>query len=192
MLSATKNIIAELNKSVKLNGDNYEIWSIKIQYVLKEQEALEALNLVMPVPKDGTSKQHVKNRKTYNAWKKKNLLTRITLLSNMDDDVMRKFHKHANAKDMWSTLNEKFKKTFLARLKALTIKFDIYKKCHDRSMRKHLRHMSNMINELKDANHELTNKQQVQVVIHSLSQNWEYLKIYLIHNVHIQDREDVI
>ena len=40
MSSASKNIIAELNKGEKLNGDNYEIWSMKIQYVLEEKEAL--------------------------------------------------------------------------------------------------------------------------------------------------------
>ena len=41
MATASKNIIAELNKGEKLNGDNYEIWSLKIQYVLEEQEVLK-------------------------------------------------------------------------------------------------------------------------------------------------------
>lgn len=50
-----------LTKMKKLNGDNYEIWSMKIQYVLEEQEAFKALNVIMLVPEDGTSKQHVKN-----------------------------------------------------------------------------------------------------------------------------------
>ena len=47
MTSATKNIVAKLNKREKLNGDNYEIWSMKIQYVLEEQEALEVLQMSM-------------------------------------------------------------------------------------------------------------------------------------------------
>ena len=51
MATASKNIIAELNKSKKPNGDNYEIWSLKIQYVLEEQEALEVLNHVLDEPK---------------------------------------------------------------------------------------------------------------------------------------------
>ena len=41
MATAAKNIMDELNKGEKLNGDNYEIWSMKVQYVLEEQEALE-------------------------------------------------------------------------------------------------------------------------------------------------------
>ena len=48
---APKNIVAKLNKSEKMNGDNYYIWSMKIQYVLEEQEALEVLNIVMTKPK---------------------------------------------------------------------------------------------------------------------------------------------
>ena len=45
MFSISKNIVIELNKGEKLNNDNYNILSMKIQYVLKEQEVLEALNI---------------------------------------------------------------------------------------------------------------------------------------------------
>ncbi|CAA7058388.1 unnamed protein product [Microthlaspi erraticum] len=38
MVSACKNIIAELNRGDKLDGDNYDIWYRKVQYVLEEQE----------------------------------------------------------------------------------------------------------------------------------------------------------
>ena len=44
---ASKNIVAELSKGEKLNGDDYEIWSLKIQYVLEEQKALKVLNFIM-------------------------------------------------------------------------------------------------------------------------------------------------
>uniref|UniRef100_A0A2C9URN6 Uncharacterized protein n=1 Tax=Manihot esculenta TaxID=3983 RepID=A0A2C9URN6_MANES len=57
-----------------------------------------------------------------------------------------------------STLKEKFGKIFIAQLRALTIKFDTYKKRANYSMHKHLRYMSNMIDELKDVGHDLTNE----------------------------------
>ena len=41
MSTATKNIIVELNKGEKLNGDNYEIWHRKVRYILEEQETLK-------------------------------------------------------------------------------------------------------------------------------------------------------
>ena len=36
MASASKNIVAELNKGEKLNGDNYDISHRKIQYILEK------------------------------------------------------------------------------------------------------------------------------------------------------------
>lgn len=44
MASASKNMVAKLNKSEKLNCDNYDIWHCKFQYIFKEQETLKALN----------------------------------------------------------------------------------------------------------------------------------------------------
>ena len=83
MATASKNIIAELNKGEKLNGDNYEIQSLKIQYVLEEQKDLKVLNHVLDKPKDGTTAQHRRDREAYEAWKKKNSLACIMLLSSM-------------------------------------------------------------------------------------------------------------
>ena len=47
MTTVVKNTVAELNKGEKLNGDSYKIWSMKIQYVLEEQEALKLLKMSM-------------------------------------------------------------------------------------------------------------------------------------------------
>lgn len=33
-MSTSKSIVAELNKDLKLNGENHDIWSVKIRYVL--------------------------------------------------------------------------------------------------------------------------------------------------------------
>ena len=55
IVTSSKNIIDELNKGEKLNEYNYEILSLKIQYVLEEQEALKVLNHVLDEPEDGTT-----------------------------------------------------------------------------------------------------------------------------------------
>ena len=56
----------------------------------------------------------------------------------------------------------------ITKLRPLTIKFDTYKKRLEHNMEKYLRQMLNMISELKDADHTLTNEQQVQAMICSL------------------------
>ena len=47
MSTTIRNIIAELNKDEKLNGNNYEVWHRNVQYILVEQETLETLNHIM-------------------------------------------------------------------------------------------------------------------------------------------------
>ncbi|XP_071694123.1 uncharacterized protein [Rutidosis leptorrhynchoides] len=190
MASASKNIVAELNKGVKLNGDNYEIWSMKLEYVLEEQEALIALTQSMEAPEVGDTKQHKMDAEVYIAWKRKNTIARITLLSSMDDDIMRDFCKYELAKDMWKALADKFGATSVTKLRSLTIKFDQYKKKSDHTMKKHVRQMLNMISELRNAGHVLTDEQQVQAMIRSLPQSWEQMKMHLTHNENINTFED--
>lgn len=50
----------------------------------------------------------------------------------------------------------------LIELRFLTIKFDTYKKCPDHTINRHLREVSNMIN---DAGQKLTNEQEIQAVV---------------------------
>ena len=72
------------------------------------------------------------------------------------------------AMKLWTALKERFCGTSLAKLRKLTIRFDTYKKRSKHNMRQHLKEMSNMMSELKKANHELTNEKQVQAIIRSL------------------------
>lgn len=81
----------------------------------------------------------------------------------MDDKVMCEFRKYDIARDMWSALKEKIVSISVVKLRALTIKFDTFKKHPDHDMRKYLKIISNMVNELKDADHILmTNNESKQ------------------------------
>ena len=97
---ASKNIIAELNKGEKLNGDNWDIWHRKVQYILEEQDAVEPLTMAMVEPEAGNTAQHRRDQEAYLSWKKKNSIARITLLSAMADDLMCEFETHRMAQAM--------------------------------------------------------------------------------------------
>ena len=43
-----------------------------------------------------------------------------------------------------------------------------------------------MMNELKEADHELTNEQQVKAFIRSLPHSLEHMKVHLTHNIEIK------
>ena len=65
MTIVAKKIMAKLNKGEKLNGNNYDIWSMKIQYVLEEQQALEVLKMSMLEPEQVNTAQHRRDREAY-------------------------------------------------------------------------------------------------------------------------------
>jgi len=58
MSITSKNIVVQLNRGEKLDVDNYKIWSMKVQYVLEEQEVLETLNAIINVPEVGNTVRH--------------------------------------------------------------------------------------------------------------------------------------
>jgi len=79
----------------------------------------------------------------------------------------------------------------ITRLMSLTIMFKNYKKSPYVFMTEHLKHMPNMINEFAKMGYELTDEQQVHVVIHSLPNDWGHIKMILPRNNYILTFEDV-
>ena len=114
-----KNIITELNKGEKLNGDNYNIWHLKIQYVLEEQDALEAITNVMNEPQvsEGNSEQYTRDMAAYNAWKKKDSTAKGILISSMSDDLVFAHQHFPTAHAIWLALKEKFGGISVSRLR---------------------------------------------------------------------------
>ena len=142
----------------------------------------------------GNTAQHKQDLEAYNAWKRKNFLARITLLSSMENDMMCEYRKYDVTMELQATLKERFDGTSLAKLRKLTIRFDTYKKRPKHNMRQHLKEMSNMMSELKEVGHALTNEKQVQAVIHFLPHNWEHMKVHLTHNTEteIKSFDDIV
>ena len=58
-------------------------------------------------------------------------------------------------------------------------------------IRQHLTVMSNMINELRAAGHEMIDEQQVKAVICSLPSHWKHMLVNFTHNDNIKTFDDV-
>ena len=101
---ASKGIVANLNKGEKLDGENYNIWHHKIQYVLNEQEVLETLTHSLSKPDEGSTDQHQRDLAAYESWRKKDLCARFTMFSSMHNDLIGEFEQYTIAQDMWKAL----------------------------------------------------------------------------------------
>ncbi|GAV85452.1 UBN2_2 domain-containing protein [Cephalotus follicularis] len=165
---ATKHIIADLNKGEKLTGTNYDIWHKKMTFLLNEQKLFEHLTTIMIRPPEGNTAQSRRDLEAFETWSKKDRYARFTLLSCMHDDLIGAYEHCATAKEMWDQLRFDFGGTSVTRLRSLVLKFEMYKKDPKNSMTEHLRIMSAVIRDLKNAEVALSDEQQVQVVIRSL------------------------
>ena len=89
--TASTTIVAELIKDNRLNGDNYEIWTVKVRYVLEEKEASDPLETIMVQHKEELPLNIGMTVKPMIAWKKKNTTARIITLAAINDDIAKQF-----------------------------------------------------------------------------------------------------
>ncbi|GAV81340.1 UBN2_2 domain-containing protein [Cephalotus follicularis] len=188
---ASKNIIADLNKGEKLTGTNYDIWHKKMTFLLNKQELYEHLTTIMTKPPEGNTVQSRRDLEVFETWSKKDRCARITLLSYMYDDLIAAYEHCATTKEMWDQLRFDFGGTYVTRLRSLVLKFEIYKKDPKNSMTEHLRIMSAMIRDLKNAGNALSDEQQVQAMIRFLPDSWVSMRQILTHNENIKNFADV-
>ena len=64
----------------------------------------------------------------YQAYKRKDRVVRILLLSSMRNDIMLRFERHRSAQAVWDVVKVQYGGTSITRLCQLTLKFDGYKK----------------------------------------------------------------
>ena len=117
----TKSIITDLNQGEKLNEKNYDVWHRKIQYVLEEQDMLETITQPMAEPEQGNTAQHRRDMEVYQAYKRKDRVARILLLSSMRNDIMLRFERHRSAQPVWDAVKVQYGGTSTTRLHHLTL-----------------------------------------------------------------------
>ena len=129
---------------------------------------LETITQPMAESEQGNTAQHRCDMEAYQAYKRKDHVTHILLLSSIRNDIMLRFERHHSAHAVWDAVKVQYGGTSTTRLHQLTLKFDGYKKYQNHTMSQHLKVMSNMISELMAIGHEMTDEQQVQAMIRSL------------------------
>ena len=73
---AAKNTIGCMQSNDKLDGTNYDVWHLKVQFALDDGDMLDLLTFSMPTLADKdeqgrdttATKQYQENLKAYQAW----------------------------------------------------------------------------------------------------------------------------
>ncbi|KAK2981067.1 hypothetical protein RJ640_003009 [Escallonia rubra] len=159
-----------------------------MKVMLNEQELEEHLTTEMVAP---TEAQPLRDHTAYQKWNQKDRSARYTLLSSLQNDLIRQYDELPTCKALWEQLKFSFGGTSTTRLRSLVIKFEEYTKDPKHTMSEHLRVTSNMIGKLRDAGHALTNEQQIRAGIRSLPASWANMKQTLNHSENIKNFSDV-
>ena len=104
-----------------MDGDNYDIWHHKIQYVLNEQEVLETLTFSLSAPEQGDIEQHTRDLAAFESWSKKDRCVCFTMLSSMHNDLIGEFEEYPTAQELWKALKVRYGRTSTNRLRGLTM-----------------------------------------------------------------------
>ena len=98
---------------------------------------LETIKQPMVKPKHGTISQHKIDMEAYQAYKFKDRVARILMLSSMINDLMLCFENNCSTMAISDAVKIQFGGTSTTRLRQLTLKFDAYKKQSNHTMRQH-------------------------------------------------------
>lgn len=124
-----KTFITDLFRGGKLNGENYVTWHLKMSYVLDEQHVIEVLTNVLPQPYANSPQSE---QYAYVVQKRKDTITRVTLLAVMTDDVICQFEGHVTASIMWAALKTDFDSTSEACLRRIPVRGLMMCMTHDK------------------------------------------------------------
>ena len=96
-MATTRSMVVDLNQGDKLNDKNYDVRHHKIQHLLEEKDMLETITQFMVEPEHGTTAQHRRDMEAYQAYKHKDRVSRILMLSSMRNDLMLHFENNRSA-----------------------------------------------------------------------------------------------
>nr|VVV77252.1 unnamed protein product [Nymphaea colorata] len=102
------NAIAAL-VSVKLNRDNYLLWSSQLESVMESQELIQFIDGTFPAPsetivKDGKSEVNPE----FTVWKRSDRLALSWIKATVSEPVLRQIVTSKSAFEAWNTLKKSF------------------------------------------------------------------------------------
>ena len=174
-----------------LDGTNYDLWSLKVQFLLNNGDMEEFLTASMfPLAERNehgndvtASEQYKEKLKAYQTWLKRDRSARYTLLSCMHDDLLGEFEGCPTAKDMWHRLKIRFSQTFATRLCTLRLKWMQFQLDAGRPITGQLRTLSGIVRDLKAAGQDISKDEQALNVIRAPSDSklWQNFSQFMAH-----------
>ncbi|XXG84444.1 hypothetical protein AAC387_Pa10g1957 [Persea americana] len=190
-LIAPKNIIADLNKGDKLDGNNYDKWYRTMIYLIDEQKVTYTLESIKTRPELANDAAPMPALNDFEKWDKDNWTARNIMLSSMHFELVPTYETYGTANEMWNALKEEYGEITASKTRVMSMEFDAYRMALGVNLRDHLRKMNQMIADLTRVGNVLTEDQKIIAVLLSLPDSWRTIKQILTHSEAVKTFKDL-
>src|SRR4051812_3374143 len=177
-------------KPEKFTGLNFKRWQQKMMFYLTTLNLVKFLTEDPPSLRDGDQdKEHLA---AYEKWHHSEYLCRHYVMNGLSDSLYDVYSEKKSAKELWESLDRKYKSDDAGAKKFVVGRFLDYKMVDSKTVISQVQEFQLILHEIQAEKMELSESFQVACVIEKLPPAWKDFKNYLKHKRKEMTMEDLI
>ncbi|KAL5547452.1 hypothetical protein UlMin_002683 [Ulmus minor] len=177
-------------KPKKFSGLNFKRWQQKMLFYLTTLNLARFLTKNAPVLKD--DKQDIEAVSAVDAWKHSDFLCQNYVLNGLTDSLYNVYSDKKMAKELWESLDRKYKSEDAGSKKFVVNRFLDYKMVDSKSVISQVQEIQVILHEIHAEGMNLRETFQVAAIIEKLPPAWKDFKNYLKHTRKEMSIEDLV
>ncbi|XP_073138139.1 uncharacterized protein [Henckelia pumila] len=177
-------------KPPKFSGADFKHWQQKMLFYLTTLNLSRFLKKDPPVVVDGDS--DTQRRTAVDAWNHNDFLCRNYILNGLDDTLYSVYSSVKTAKELWDSLEKKYKTEDAGIKKFVVGKFLDFKMVDSKTVMSQVQEIQIILHDLLAEGMEINEPFQVASIIEKLPPLWKDFKNYLKHKCKELKLEDLI
>ena len=177
-------------KPEKFNGTDFKRWQQKMLFYLNILNLARFLHETTPTLEDDES--DVQMVAAVDAWKHSDFLCRNYILNGLDNTLYNVYSPIKTAKELWESLDKKYKTEDAGMKKFIVGKFLDYKMVDSRTVISQVQELQVVLHDIHAEGMSLSESFQVAAIIEKLPPNWREFKNYLKHKRKEMKLEELI
>ncbi|GJS80735.1 retrovirus-related pol polyprotein from transposon TNT 1-94 [Tanacetum coccineum] len=191
---ATNTVANHAERPEKFNGQNFKRWQQKMFFYLTTLGLARFLKETVPQvepPAEGQS-SNAQAVQAVEAWKHSDFLCHNYVLNGLIDPLYNVYCKTTTAKELWESLERKYKTEDAGTKKFVVARFLDYKMVDSKNLISQVQDLQVLLHDIHAEGMTLSETFQVAAIIEKLPPSWVEFKNYLKHKRKEMNVEDLV
>ncbi|GKA75222.1 pol polyprotein [Tanacetum coccineum] len=191
---ATNTVANHAERPEKFNGQNFKRWQQKMFFYLTTLGLARFLKETVPQvepPAEGQS-SNAQAVQAVEAWKHSDFLCHNYVLNGLIDPLYNVYCKTTTAKELWESLERKYKTEDAGTKKFVVARFLDYKMVDSKNVISQVQDLQVLLHDIHAEGMTLSETFQVAAIIEKLPPSWVEFKNYLKHKRKEMSVEDLV